>query len=70
MVMYVKTVFLENGVFAPDEKQVVLTKIDENSDIAFYPQNQGTLLLIKPRKSTNMTQVSPQQNNRLPKAPL
>ena len=29
--------------FVPCRKQVVLTKIGENSDIAFYPQKQGNL---------------------------
>ena len=58
---------LENGVFVPYRKQVVLTKIVENSDIAFYPQNQG-ILLLGPRKMMKMAR----QNviDRLPKAPV
>ena len=38
-------------------KQVVLTKIGENADIAFYPQKQG-ILLLQPRKSTKMTKMA------------
>ena len=53
----VETVILENGVFAPCRKQVVLTKIGENSDISIYPQKQGRLLL-RPRKSTKMTKMA------------
>ena len=37
----VETVVLENGVFVPYRKQVVLTRTGENSDSAFYPQNKG-----------------------------
>ena len=33
-------VVLENGVFVPHRKQVVLTKIGDNSDIAFDPLNK------------------------------
>ena len=70
-VRVVETVVLENGRFVPCRKQVVLTKIGEKSDIAFCPQKQG-ILLLGPRKSTKMTKmaVSPQQNDRLPKAPF
>ena len=53
----VKTVVLENGVFAPYRKQVVLTKLCENSDIEFHPQIQG-ILLLRPRKSTKMTKMA------------
>ena len=53
----VETVVLENGRFVPCQKQVVLTKIGENSDIAFCPQKQG-LLLLGPRKSTKMTKMA------------
>ena len=53
----VETVVLENGRFVPCRKQVVLTKIGGNSDIAFYPQKQG-ILLLKPRKSTKMTKMA------------
>ena len=37
----VETVVLENGVFVPYRKQVVLTKIGEYFGVAFYPQNKG-----------------------------
>ena len=37
----VETVVLENGRFVPCRKQVVFTKIGENSDSAFCPQKQG-----------------------------
>ena len=37
MIRVVETVVLENGRFAPCRKQVVLTKIGENSDVALYP---------------------------------
>ena len=53
----VETVVLENGRFVPCRKQVVLTKIGGNSDIAFYPQKQG-ILLLGPRKSTKMTKMA------------
>ena len=61
-------VVLENGVFVPCRKQVVLTKIGENSDFAFYPQKQGASLL-RPRKSMKMRKwrVSPRQNDRCQK---
>ena len=49
----VETVVLENGVFVPYRKQVVLTKIGENSDIAFDPQKQGILLLEPPEINEN-----------------
>ena len=51
LVRVVKTVFLENGVFVPCRKQVVLTKNGENYKFTFYPQKQGALLL-RPRKPT------------------
>ena len=53
----VETVVLENGRFVPCRKQAALTKIGGNSDIAFYPQKQG-ILLLKPRKSTKMTKMA------------
>ena len=53
----VETVVLENGRFVPCRKQVILTKIGENSDIAFCPQKQG-ILLLEPRKSTKMTKMA------------
>ena len=53
----VETVVLENGHFVPCRKQVVLTKIGKNSDIAFRPQKQG-ILLLAPRKSTKMTKMA------------
>ena len=52
-----ETVVLENGVFVPCRKQVVLTKIGENSDIAFYPEKLG-ILLFRPWKSTKMTKMA------------
>ena len=52
-----ETVVLANGRFVPCRKQVVLTKVGGNADIAFYPQKQGTLLL-KPRKSTTTTKMA------------
>ena len=53
----VETVVLENGRFVPCRKQVVLTKIGEHSDSAFYPRKQG-ILLLKPRKSTKLTKMA------------
>ena len=53
----VETVVLENGRFVPCRKQVVLTKIGENSEIASRPQKQG-ILLLGPRKSTKMTKMA------------
>ena len=53
----VETVVLENGRFAPCRKQVVLTKIGENSDVALYPRKKG-ILLLKSRKSTKMTKMA------------
>ena len=53
----VEMVVLENGRFVPCRKQVVLTKIGEHSDSAFYPQKQG-ILLLKPRKSTKLTKMA------------
>ena len=50
-------VVLENGVFVPCRKQVVLTKIGKNSNIAFYPQKQG-ILFLRPWKSTKMTKMA------------
>ena len=55
-VRVVETVVLENGSFVPRRKEAVLTKIGENSDIAFYPQKQG-IWLLKPWKSTKMTKM-------------
>ena len=57
MVGVVETVVLENGRFVPCRKQVVLTKIGENSDVAFCPQKQG-ILLLGPQKSTKMTKMA------------
>ena len=37
----VKTVFLENGVFVPYRKQVVLTKNGENDDLHSTYKNKG-----------------------------
>ena len=37
----VKTVFLENGVFVPYRKQVVLTKNGENADLHSTHKNKG-----------------------------
>ena len=37
----VKTVFLENGVFVPYRKQVVLTKNGENDDLHSTHKNKG-----------------------------
>ena len=37
----VKTVFLENGVFAPYRKQVILTKNGENDDLHSTHKNKG-----------------------------
>ena len=53
----VETVVLVNGRFVPCRKRVVLTKIGGNSDIAFYPQKQG-ILLLKPQKSAKMTKMA------------
>ena len=53
----VDTVVLENGRFVPCRKQVVLTKIGENSDIAFCPQKQE-ILLLRIWKSTKMTKMA------------
>ena len=36
-IQVVETVVLENGVFVPCREQAVLTKIGENSELAFYP---------------------------------
>ena len=52
----VETVVLEKGVVLPPQKQVVLTKIGENSDVSFHPQNQGALL--RRRKSKKMTKMA------------
>ena len=57
LIRVVETVVLENGRFVPCRKQVVLTKIGENSDVAFCPQKQG-ILLLGPRKSTKMTKMA------------
>ena len=62
----VKTVFLENGVFVPYRKQVVVTKNGENDGFdekwrkrrfTFYPQKQGVALL-RARKPTKMTKMA------------
>ena len=47
----------EKRCFVPYRKQVVLTEIGANSDIAFYPHEQG-ILLFRPRKSTKMTKMA------------
>ena len=39
----------------PGRKQVVLTKVGENSDIAFYTKKKQGILLLKAWKSTKMT---------------
>ena len=57
LIRVVETVVLENGRFVPCQKQVVLTKIGENSDIALCPQKQE-ILLLEPRKSTKMTKMA------------
>ena len=38
----VKTVFLENGVFAPYRKQVILTKNGKNDDLHSTHENKGS----------------------------
>ena len=38
---YYERCFLENSIFVPCPKQVVLTKNSENDDFTFYPQKQG-----------------------------
>ena len=43
--------------FYPLPKTGGLTKIGENSDVAFCPQKQG-ILLLGPRKSTKMTKMA------------
>ena len=49
-VRVVKTVFLENGVFVPYRKQVVLTKHGENDDLhSFYPQRKQGAPLLRAR---------------------
>ena len=56
VIRVVKTVFLENGVFVPYRKQVVLTKNGEKKwRFTFYPQKQGVALLRarKPTKCEN-----------------
>ena len=61
----VETVVLENGVFVPCRKQVVVTKIGEHSDIAFYPLKQG-ILFLRPghrRKWRKRGRASPKQND-------
>ena len=57
MLGIVETVVLGKRVFVPCRKRLVLTKIGESSDIAFYPQKQVPLFL-RPRKSTNMTKMA------------
>ena len=53
----VETVVLDNGVFVPCRKQVVLTKIGENSDRALYPQKKR-ILLLEPCTATKMTKMA------------
>ena len=67
----VKTVFLENGVFAPYRKQVVLTKHGENDDLHSTPKNKG-LRTSEPgnRRKCRKWRVSPRQNHRLQKPQL
>ena len=53
----VEMVVLENGRFVPCRKQLVLTKIGEDSDVAFSLQKQE-ILLLRPRRSTKMTKMA------------
>ena len=64
----VKTVFLENGVFAPYRKQVVLTKNGENDDLHSTHKNKG-LRSSEPgkRRKWRKWRVSLRQNQGLPK---
>ena len=64
----VKTVFLENGVFVPYRKQVVLTKNGENDELhknkGLRPSEPGN------RRKLGEWRVSLRQNHRLPKTPF
>ena len=64
----VKTVFLENGVFVPYRKQVVLTKNGENDDLHSTHKNKG-LRSSEPRnrRKWRKWRVSLGQNQGFPK---
>ena len=66
----VETVVLENGVFVPYRKQVILTKIGEI--LIVHSTHKKKDFAPQPRKSTKMTKMVgvTQANDRLPKAPF